>query len=161
MTIYEIDARIKELTDPETGELLDYEAFAKLNMEWTEKVENMALWCKELTAEANAIKNEIDIQVKRKQAKERRSTQLLEYISKILDGKKFETPRCVVNFRKSSALEVEDEEKLVSWAEENCFDDCVVYKTPGISKQKVTDLIKAGVVVPYAQIVQRLNVRVK
>ena len=43
MTIYEIDNRIAELVDPETGELLDYEAFAELQMEREAKIENMAL----------------------------------------------------------------------------------------------------------------------
>ena len=58
MTIYEIDNRIAELVDPETGELLDYEAFAELAMEREAKIENMALWYKDLTAEAKAIREE-------------------------------------------------------------------------------------------------------
>lgn len=48
MTIYEIDARMAGLIDPETGELLDYEAFASLQMEREAKIENMALWYKDL-----------------------------------------------------------------------------------------------------------------
>ena len=58
MTIYEIDSRIAELLDPDTGELLDYEAFAALQMEREAKIENMALWYKDLSAEAKAIRDE-------------------------------------------------------------------------------------------------------
>ena len=33
MTLYEIDQAIQGLVDPETGELMDYEAFAALQMD--------------------------------------------------------------------------------------------------------------------------------
>lgn len=45
----------KELFDPETGELMDYEAFAPLHLEREEKVEGLALWVKDLTARAKAV----------------------------------------------------------------------------------------------------------
>ena len=32
-SIFEIDRQLEELIDPETGELLDYDAFLKLQME--------------------------------------------------------------------------------------------------------------------------------
>ena len=33
MTLYEIDSAIQALVDPESGELMDYDAFAALQME--------------------------------------------------------------------------------------------------------------------------------
>ena len=58
MPLYEIDQSIKALVDPETGELLDYEAFARLQMEREAKLENIALWIKDLRAKAEEIKAE-------------------------------------------------------------------------------------------------------
>ena len=54
MKLYEIDQAILALVDPETGEILDYEAFSELKMKREEKIEGMALWHKNLTAEATA-----------------------------------------------------------------------------------------------------------
>lgn len=161
MTIFEIDSRITDLIDPETGELLDYEAFNQLQMERREKIENMALWCKELTADAEAIKNEINVLTKRKQAKERRSTSLLSYIGRILDGEKFETPRCVVTSRRSKALQVDDNLSVVGWCRENGYEDCIVLEPPKISKKAISKLMKDGIDVPYTHFVERLNVGVK
>lgn len=161
MTIFEIDSRITALIDPETGALLDFEAFERLQMERREKIENMALWYKELNAEAEAIKNEIDVLTKRKQAKERRSVSLLSYIGRILNGEKFETTRCAVTFRKSKSLQVDDNISMVDWCRENGHEDCIVLKPPEISKNAVSKLIKSGVDVPYAHVVERLNVGVK
>lgn len=70
MLLYEIDARIASLVDPETGELMDYEAFARLQMEREEKVEGLALWVKDLTARAKAVKEEADALTERRRALE-------------------------------------------------------------------------------------------
>lgn len=100
MTIFEIDQRITELVDPDTGELLDLDAFLELQMEREQKIESMALWVKELSATAAAIKSEIDSLADRKRAAERRCESLKRYLAYILQGEKFSTPRCAVSFRK-------------------------------------------------------------
>lgn len=41
MTLYEINEAMLALVDPETGELMDYEAFSALNMAREEKLENI------------------------------------------------------------------------------------------------------------------------
>ena len=68
MTLYEIDQAIQGLVDPETGELMDYEAFAALQMDRDAKIENMALWYKDLMADAKAIKEEADTLNERRKA---------------------------------------------------------------------------------------------
>ena len=54
MNLYEIDAAITACIDPETGEVLDEEALNALHMERSAKVESVALWIKNLNAEAAA-----------------------------------------------------------------------------------------------------------
>lgn len=161
MTIREIDSRLLELTDPETGELLDYDRFMELQMERSDKLEGMALWVKELRAQAAAIKEEISVLTERKKAAERRADRLLEYLSWALNGEKFSTPRCEVTFRRSAALEVDDPDALIRWAQTSGYDGCVRYKPPEVSKSAVTELLKSGVEVPHARMIQKLNIGVK
>ena len=58
MNIYEIEQAITDLVDPETGEITDFEALDALSMARDEKIENVALWTKNLNAEAKAIREE-------------------------------------------------------------------------------------------------------
>lgn len=161
MTIYDIDQRILELVDPETGELLDFDAFNELKMERDCKIEGMALWVKELTATASAIKAEVDTLMERKKAAERRCESLKRYLADILQGEKFSTPRCAVSFRKSTSVQVDDQDQLVRWLEQNGYDDCVKYKEPEVSKTEVGKLIKSGMPVPFAHLENKQSVGVK
>jgi hypothetical protein len=61
MTLYEIDDAILACVDPETGEIINPEALTALQMEREKKLENVALWVKDLKAEAEAIGNEINV----------------------------------------------------------------------------------------------------
>mgnify|MGYP000917782718 FL=1 len=58
MNIYEIDNAMFSLIDEETGEIKGYEAFEELQMQREEKIENVALWYKNLIAESKAIREE-------------------------------------------------------------------------------------------------------
>ena len=58
MNLYEIDAAITALVDPETGEVSDFDAFDQLSMARDQKIENMALYYKKLVADAGAYKAE-------------------------------------------------------------------------------------------------------
>lgn len=161
MNLYEINAAISALVDPETGELLDYDAFEALQMEREQKIEGMALWVKDLDATAKAIKAEMDSLSERRKAVEAKADRLKSYLDMALDGQKFETPRCVVSFHKTSSVEVEDADKLVLWAEQNGFTDCIRYKAPEVSKSGVAALIKTGATVPFAHLTVGRSVGVK
>ena len=78
--LYEIDSKIKELIDYDTGEVSDPAMFIMLNMEKDEKIHNMALGFKNLTAEAKAISEEIVKLEKRKKTAENKARTLKEYI---------------------------------------------------------------------------------
>ena len=66
--LYEIDNEILACVDAETGEILDTERLDALQMEREAKLEGVALWEKDLTAEANAVKEEADKLMARKRA---------------------------------------------------------------------------------------------
>ena len=56
--LYEINNAIMQCFDLETGELTDAESFDRLQMERDLKIENIALWYKNLVSDAAAYKAE-------------------------------------------------------------------------------------------------------
>lgn len=161
MTIYEIDARMAGLIDPETGELLDYEAFASLQMEREAKIENMALWYKDLTAEAKAIREEEKALAERRKSAENKAERLKGYLDEALAGESYKSAKVAVSYRKSMAVEVADEAVLVEELEFNGFDECLTYQTPKINKVELMKALKAGTIIKGAELVTRQNVQVK
>lgn len=161
MNLYEIDRALEALVDPETGELLDYEAFAQLQMDRETKIENMALWIKNLTAEAKAIKEEMDNLQKRRKAAENRAEGLKRYLSEALVGEKFQTARCAISYRKSTALEVDDVSAAADWLDCNGHPECVAYSAPTLDKRSVAELVKQGMEIPGVELVERRSMTVR
>lgn len=161
MTLYEIDQSILALIDPETGEVTDTDRLSALDMERTEKLENVACWIKNLSAESAALKMEIDALAERKKRADRRAESLKGYLLKALDGVPFETPRCAVSFRKSKKVEYEDVGAVANWCVETGNDDLVTYSMPTVEKSAIKKLLNAGQEIPGAKIVESLNMGVK
>ena len=163
MTIYEIDERIAELVDPETGELLDYEAFAALQMEREAKIENMALWYKDLIADAKKIREEEKALAERRKSAEAKAERLKGYLDTALAGESYKSAKVAVTYRKSTALEIapEDESTVIEKLETCGLDNCLVYTAPRISKTELTKALKSGAVVPGAELVERNNIQVR
>lgn len=161
MTLYEIDQKIYALQDAETGEILDYEAFEKLQMDRERKIENTALWVKELLAEAEAIQEEVKALQERQRRNNAKAERLKGYLERALAGMKFTTPRCEVTFCTTSSLYIEDATRLLRWAEENGYDHCIRYREPEIDKLQVKKLMKSGVEVPGGAMVTNRSVGVK
>jgi len=113
MTLYEIDAKIVEAyekaIDPETGEIVNEEAFAQLDelqMAKDAKFEGVALWTKDLNAEAEALENEIEVLQKRLKSNRRQIESLKNYLAYGLNGQKFKTPKCSISYRKTTSVNV-------------------------------------------------------
>lgn len=155
--IYEIDQRLLDLVDPETGELLDEEAFVSLQMERNTKIENLILFYKNTLAEAKAVKSEADTLYKRAAALNARSDQLKYYVETILNGEKFQTPRCTVSYRASTSVELVDESALVAWAAETSHTDCIVQRPPAVDKMAVKALLKTGEEIPGVHLLKKRN----
>ena len=66
--LYEIDQEILDCVDLETAEILDTARLDALQMERERKLEGVALWVKDLKAEAEAVKAEADKLTARKKA---------------------------------------------------------------------------------------------
>ena len=161
MKLYEIDQAILALVDPETGEILDYEAFSELKLAREEKVEGMALWCKNLDAEATAIKAEENALAERRKNLESKSASLKKYIAEILAGDKFTTARVACTFRKSKSVEIQDEAEFIRTMQESQHFEYLKYSNPTVNKTEITKAIKEGKTVPGAQLVEKQNLSIK
>lgn len=57
-SLYEINQEILNCVDMETGEIIDMDKLGELQLAFDVKVENIALWIKNLLSDAEAIKAE-------------------------------------------------------------------------------------------------------
>lgn len=161
MKLYEIEEKIieafEQAVDVETGEILDAEAFEeldKLNIMRDDKIEGVLLWIKNLCAEAEALKTEKQAFEARQKQVTNKMESLKRYISGVLNGEKFKTTRVAVTWRKSEAVEYIG----------NVFalpEDCLTCKEPTVNKEELKKHLKAGEVIPGAELVVRNNIQIK
>lgn len=161
MNLYEIDNRITEVfeaaIDPDTGEIMDNEAYEELNalqMEFEEKTEGILLWIKNLRAESEALKKEKMAFAARQSAAERRAESLERYISSALNGQRFRTDRVSVTWRKSEVAEYKGEVRDLPL-------DCIREKEPEINRVALKESLKRGAVIPGARLVVKQNMQIK
>jgi hypothetical protein len=132
MNLYQINQEIESLINEETGEITDLEKLQQLNIDKDVKIENIALFIKNLEAETMALDSEIKNLQERKSSKNKKVDSLKKYLSTFMQSEnktKFETPKVKLDFRKSTALKIEDEEVLMLHLEA---------KIPELLKTKVT-----------------------
>lgn len=161
MNLYQIDQAILSLVDQETGEILDYEAFSDLQMAREEKIEGMSLWWKNLTAEAAAIRAEEISLAARRNDLEKKADSLKQYLAEILEGTKFSTARVACSFRKSKSVEITDEAEFIRQMQETQHFEFLKYSAPTINRTEITNALKAGQLVPGAQLIEKNNLSIK
>lgn len=111
-TLFEIDKQITSLIDEETGEILDFDAFDTLTMQRDNKIENIALWIKNLTADARDYREQKEIFAVREKRAQKQADKLKSYLAFALNGEKFATARCEVGFRKTKKVNIVDDSIL-------------------------------------------------
>ena len=157
--LYEINAALTRLwdaaVDPETGEIdpAIYEQFDALQMEKDAKIENIALWIKNLNSDAAAIKTEIKVLNERAKAAENKAERLKAYIEQALGGEKFQTPRVNISYRASNAVEVIDINKVPP--------EFLRLKDPEVDKIAVKAAFKEGQNVPGCGLVANRSMIIK
>lgn len=153
MKLYEIDAAILDCIDPQTGEVVDAEKLTALQMEREQKVENVALWIKDLDAEAKALKAEEQSFTDRRRAAEKKAESLREWLASALNGEKFGTTRVAISFRRTKSVHVDDVFKL--------DDEFLKYSEPKPDKAAIKKAIEAGQIIEGAELVESLSMSIK
>ena len=160
--LYEIDQDILDCLDAETGEILDVERLDALQMERERKLEGVSLWVKDLTAEANAVKEEADKLIARKRALDNKIQALKSWLLIALNGEKLKTPRCNVYQTHSTRVSVEDEAELIKFLE--TLDEpekFLRFREPELRKDEIKKALKDDVIIPGASLETTESVVIK
>jgi hypothetical protein len=162
LSLYAIDQAVLTVLenglvfDEETGEVLfDEDNFTSLEGARNDKLEAVALYVKQLEAEAAAVRAEEKTLAARRQAKERKAERLREYVARSMQAfgdVKLETARCALSFRKSETVELTDPERVPT---------TFVSYQPKIDKAAIRKALKAGEDVQGAELVTRQNLQIK
>lgn len=163
MKLFDIDEKLaacvkldeSRVVDTESGEIIDLEAIAALEMERDKKIENLGCWYKNLLADAEALKAQKNAFAEREKAAKAKAESLRGFLGRYLNGKKFETAKVAMSFRKSEAVEFDA--KCIGDVPE----EFLKFKDPELDKVAVKKAIKAGESVPGCELVQRQNLQIK
>ncbi len=158
MNLYEIDHEILGCVDMETGEIVNVDALNALEMERGAKIENIALWIKNLLSDAEQIKAEMDALAKREKSARNKAENLKKYLSGYLNGSKFSTSKVAISFRNSTSVEVSDINKIMSLDDANSY---LKYSEPMPDKVAIKNAIKSGVQIPGCSLVEKSNIQIK
>ena len=163
MKLFDIDERLaacvkldeSRVVDTESGEIIDLEAISALEMERDKKIENLGCWYKNLLADAEALKAQKNAFAEREKAAKAKAESLKGFLGRYLNGKKFETAKVAMSFRKSEAVEFDA--KCIGDVPE----EFLKFKDPELDKVAVKKAIKAGETVPGCELVARQNLQIK
>ena len=122
MNLYDISEQLQNAVEfcvDENGEILEgqllFDKISELEMALDDKMENIACYIKNLESDVEALKTEkksIDARIKSKNNKIDHLKNYLSMFMQFNNIPKFETPKCVVSFRKSTSVEVTDVNKI-------------------------------------------------
>ena len=160
--LYEIDNEILDCVDMETGEILDSEKLDALQMERERKLEGVALWVKDLTAEASAVKEEADKLIARKRTLDNKIAGLKMWLLMALDGEKLKTPRCNVYYTHSQRVSVADEGKLIEFLETlERPEEFLRFREPELRRDEIKKALKDDYEIPGAALETTESVVIK
>lgn len=152
MKIHEIDAKILECIDEETGEILDEEKLRELEMERDAKISNVACLYKDTMALVKAIKEERSDLMKRQQSAENRAESCKKFLEFVLGGEKFKDGRVSISYRKSESVQVEDVTKLPEEFKKVTIE---------AKKTELKDAIKAGKTFEGVYLEEKNNMQIR
>ena len=153
-SLYEIDQEIMQCLDMETGEIIDPERLDALQMERTSKIENVALWIKNLQADALAFKAEKEAFAEREKKALAKVDSLKKWLAMACNGQKFDTWRCAISFRKSERVDIADESKIPQ--------ELLTCKTMiAPDKAAIKEALKAGEIIEGCTLVTHYNPTIK
>lgn len=154
-TLYELNYLIDNFEfniDEETGEILNADELDQIQLEKDEKIENIALWIKNLNADAEAYKREKDSFAQKERVAKNKIDSLKSYLTFALAGEKFNSERVSISYRKSESVELAHE-----------FDDprFLIPQEPKIDKMAIKKALKDGEEIKGAILLEKQNIQIK
>lgn len=148
----------ESIVNYETGEITTIaEKLDELELDLKTKLDNVACYIKNLTADVDAIKNEEKNLAERRKVKENQLNRLKEYLANnlIIAGyNKFESARCVLSFRTSKAIEIAEGTEL-----NEKYLNVKVITEP--DKKALKEAIELGETIDGVQLIEKKNLQIK
>ena len=152
-TLYEIDAAILACVDLETGEIIDAEQLQALQLEREQKIENVALWYKNLLSDAAQYKAEKDAFAEKERKANAQADRLKAFLLEATQGEKYKSARVNISFRSGQRVVVDDVLNLPP--------RFVKFKDPEPDKVAIKEAIKNGEEVNGARIEASQSIVIK
>ena len=152
-TLYEIDAAILECIDTETGEIIDCERLNALNFERQQKIENVALWYKNLLSDAEQYKAEKTAFAEKERIAKNKAESLKRWLDLALAGEAYKSTRVNITYRSSEQVIVDDLLKI--------DDDYLKYSEPTPDKAAIKKALKEGANIDGVHIESKSNIQIK
>lgn len=167
MTLYNIDNKILEIiergfiVDEETGEIIDAHEevsarLEELEFDRTAKIENIALYIKNMESLVVSLKAEEKALADRRRAREKRIENLKNYLTSSMiaaNENGIETSKVCISFRKSESVVVNE-----ALLDQKYFNEKVTY-TP--DKTAIKKALKDGATIDGAYIETKQNLQIK
>lgn len=142
-----------------------FDTLTGIEGEFDEKAESIAIYYKQLLAEAKMLKAEKAAIAKRQSQKEKQAESLKTYLFKSMQAlgrQKIDMPRAVMSLKKNApSLVVDDEISFVEWAEEHNLDHLLKYSMPEVKKNDVKALCKKGEEIPFVHMEVKQSLSIK
>lgn len=152
-SLFDIHEQILNLVDLETGEISDFEAFEKLQLDLDTKIKNIALYVLNLESDARQLEEQEKKFYERKKAAENKAQRLRAYLDCFLQGQSRKYPGVALSYRPSEQVSIDDVSRIPK-----CFLTAV---DPKIDKIGIREAIKQGETVPGASLVSKINLQIK
>jgi chaperonin cofactor prefoldin len=168
-TLYEINYMIEhllesdltqddEVIDKSTGEIIRAcDLIDQLEMDLNTKLENVGCYIKNLDSDIEALKNEEKTLADRRRVKENQLERLKKYLAdnlQVAGMQKFESPRCVLSFRKSEQVVISEGAVIP--------EEFIIRKvTEQPDKKLLKDAIKQGFEFDGITLVENKNLQIK
>lgn len=163
---FDDDGNIIANVDAYRNEMLTawFDTLEGIEGEFDEKVESIAVYIKQLAAEAKALKAEKAAIAKRQLQKEKSVENLKAYLLNSMEAlgrKKIDMPKAMISVKSNApSLVVDDEIGFIKWAQEN-NDELLKYSMPEIRKNDVKALCKSGEAVPFVHMEKKVSLTIK
>ena len=151
--LYEINQEIMDCVDEETGEIIDVEKLNDLQMQFDEKVENIACFIKNLLADAKAIKEEESNLASRRKSYENKAKSLKKYLADTLNGQKFKTTKVSISYRKSESVDIENMKDVP--------EEYIKIAEPTVDKASAKKAMKSGIKIPGLRLAESKNIQIR
>lgn len=142
-----------------------FDTLTGIEGEFDEKAESIAIYYKQLLAEAKMLKAEKAAIAKRQSQKEKQAESLKTYLFKSMQAlgrQKIDMPRAVMSLKKNApSLVIDDEISFVEWAEEHNLDHLLKYSMPEVKKNDVKVLCKKGEEIPFVHMEAKQSLSIK